>query len=140
MVGSSSGFSSYLEPFSDLPKLRDRVKHVLNSLPSEVQQDFLNDSRFSVSLDNFEPGKGSTVFMAAPAAGVGSRSIVLKPLLNQCAEEFAHYVIAHEFAHAFLRNGPWGDITNVEDAANGLAAFWGFPQPEENPWGRRKFR
>ena len=83
------------------------------------------------------PGEGSTVFMAAPVgAGVSSRSVVLKPRLSECDEAFAHYVIAHEFAHAYLRNGPWGDISNTEDAANALAASWGFPLPDKLPWVR----
>jgi len=75
--------------------------------------------------------------MAAPVgAGVSSRSVVLKPRLSECDEAFAHYVIAHEFAHAYLRNGPWGDISNTEDAANALAASWGFPLPDKLPWVR----
>ena len=128
-------FSAYLEPFEQLEPLRQRVLHVLSSLPKEVQQDFLSDSRFTVAIDNYVPGEGSTVFMAAPGGtGAGSRSVVLKPRLSECHEAFAHYVIAHEFAHAYLRNGPWGDITNVEDAADALAASWGFPIPDKLPW------
>jgi hypothetical protein len=49
--------------------------------------------------------------------------------LSVCEEAFAHYVIAHEFAHAYLRNGPWGNIFDPEDAADALAASWGFPRP-----------
>ena len=125
-------FSAYLHAFEQHELLRQRVLHVLRTLPEEVQQDFLNDPRFTVSLDNYVPGEGSTVFMAAPGGiGDGSRSVVLKPRLSECHEAFAHYVIAHEFAHAYLWNGPWGEITAVEDAANALAASWGFPLPDE---------
>lgn len=128
-------FSNYLADFDQLPVLRERVSHVLHALPEEVQQDFLTDDRFTVSLDNYVRGAGSTVFMALPGgSGDGSRSIVLKTRLATCSDEFAHYVIAHEFAHAFLRNGPWGEITDVEDAANALAAHWGFPMPKTLPW------
>ncbi len=88
-----------------------------------------------LSLDNYVPGEGSTVFIAAPGeTGDSSRSVVLKPRLTECDEAFAHYVIAHEFAHAYLRNGPWGDISNTEVAANALAASWGFPLPDKLPW------
>lgn len=126
----AASFSNYLEAFSELHVLRQRVLHVLVALPPNVQQDFLADPRFTVSLDDYEPGKGSTVFMASPGpAGKGSRSVVLKPKLGESSEAFAHYVIAHEFAHAFLRNGPWGDITDVEQAADALAASWGFARP-----------
>jgi len=58
--------------------------------------------------------------------------VVLKPRLSMCEEAFAHYVIAHEFAHAYLRNGPWGNIFDPEDAADALAASWGFPRPVLN--------
>ena len=122
-------FSVYLQPFEQCKPLERRVLHVLDRLPKEVQQDFLGDTRFTVSLDNYIPGEGSTVFMATPGgSGVSSRSVVLKPRLSECDEAFAYYVIAHEFAHAYLRNGPWGDISNTEDAANALAASWGFPR------------
>lgn len=128
-------FSAYLRAFEHCQPLKKRVLHVLRVLPKKVQQDFLSDPRFTVSLDNYVPGEGSRVFMAAPG-GTGdiSRSVVLKPRLAKCDEAFAHYVIAHEFAHAYLRNGPWGDIANTEDAANALAASWGFPLPDKLPW------
>ena len=130
-------FSSYLEAFRHLVPLRQRVLHVLSKLPETVQQDFLNDPRLTVSLDNYVPGEGSTVFMAAPEGpGGGSRSVILKPKLSDCDEAFAYYVIAHEFAHAYLWNGPWGEITDVEDAADALAASWGFPLPGDAPWRR----
>ena len=136
MAGSAI-FTTYLEAFSEYQALQQRVLHVLNALPPEVQHDFLSDDRFSVSLDNYSPGKGSTVFMAIPvAAGEPSRSVVLRRRLDDCAEEFAHYVIAHEFAHAYLRNGPWGRYTDVEDAADALADSWGFPRPSRTPWSR----
>ena len=128
-------FSIYLESFAQHEPLQGRVLSVLTALPDEVQQDFLGDPRFTVSIDNYVPGEGSTVFMAAIGSpGDPSRSVVLKPRLSHCDEAFAHYVIAHEFAHAYLRNGPWGEITDVEDAANALAAAWGFPMPNELPW------
>jgi hypothetical protein len=131
-------FLAHLDSFVQCEPLRQRVSHVLSSLPKEVQQDFLSDPRFTISLDNYVPGEGSTVFMAAPGgAGDGSRSVVLKPRLSECDKAFALYVIAHELAHAYLRNGSWLDITNTEDAANSLAALWGFPMPDKLPWAGR---
>lgn len=126
-------FSAYLAPFDHLEPLRERVQQVLEALPVEVQRDFLNDPCFTVSIDNYEPGKGSKVFLAAPGSH-GSRSVILKPKLADCSVSFATYVIAHEFAHAYLRNGPWGDITDIEEAADALAASWGFTRPRETPW------
>jgi hypothetical protein len=128
-------FSVYLQAFDHCHPRGPRVWRVRSTLPTEVQQDFWTDTRFTVSLDNYVPGEGSTVFMAAPGGmGYSSRSVVLKPRLSACDEAFAYYVIAHEFAHAYLRNGPWGDISDPEDAANALAASWGFPLPGKLPW------
>lgn len=124
-------FSTYIEPFNDYPILKERVLAVLNALPAEVQQDFTSDQRFGVAIDNYEPGKGWTLFMPTPGPpGQGSRRVVLRPKLNSASEEFAKYIIAHEFAHAFLRNGGWGEITDVEEAADALAASWGFHKPD----------
>ena len=123
-------FEIYLAPFDRHPQLQQRVLTVLTSLPENIQQDFLTDERFGVALDNYEPGKGWTLFMPTPGPpGQGSRRVVLKPRLNDLPEDFSLYVIAHEFAHAFLRNGGWGKITDPEDAADALAATWGYPRP-----------
>ena len=123
-------FSAYLEAFADCEPLRTRVLTVLSSLPDPVQRDFLEDPRFRVALENHVPGKGWTVWMASPGpVGSGSRCVVLRPRLADRSEAFACYVIAHEFAHAYLRNGGWGDITDAEEAADALAASWGFVRP-----------
>ena len=61
--------------------------------------------------------------------GNGSRCVVLKRRLADCPEAFAHYVIAHELAHAYLRNGGWEEIDDPEAAADAVAASWGFPKP-----------
>ena len=122
--------TAYLEPFDELEPLRDRVLVVLSALPREVRRDLLQDPRFRMTLDDFVPGQGRTVWLACPGAGGnGSRCVVLKPQLADCAETFAHYVIAHELAHAYLHNGGWGEIGDPEAAADAVAASWGFPKP-----------
>jgi hypothetical protein len=131
--GVSSIFSAYLEAFVDYEPLQRRVLAVLDALPIEVQRDFLDDPRFRVALEEFVPGQGWTLWMASPGPiGNSSRCVVLRPRLAHCSEAFAFYVIAHEFAHAFLRNGGWGEITDVEEAADALAASWGFRRPAGN--------
>ncbi|TWU15586.1 hypothetical protein [Allorhodopirellula heiligendammensis] len=123
-------FAAYLAPFSDHPVLKKRVLHVLECLPEEVQRDFVDDHRFRVTLDNFQPEHGWSFLMPAPGVGgQGSRCVVLRVKLANASEPFAWYVIAHEFAHAYLRNGGWGEITDIEEAADALAAAWGFTRP-----------
>jgi len=136
MDGDNMVFSLYIAPFSDYPSLQQWVLEVLQELPSDVQQDFLQDERFGVAIDNYEPGVGWTLWMPTPGPlGSGSRCVVLRPKLETASEQFAKYVIAHEFAHAFLRNGGWGEITDIEEAADALAAFWGFVRPIHSGWG-----
>lgn len=136
---------AYLDPFADYPHLQQRVRRVLESLPANIRQDFISDPRFGCALDNYEPGKGWTLFMPTPGPpGQGTRRVVLKPRLNDSPEDFACYVIAHEFAHAFLRNGGWGDISDPEEAADALAATWGYERPTNmvqqllNQWRNRR--
>ncbi len=124
-----------MAPFAELPRLQQRLMNVLPVLPLEVQQDFLSDPYFKISLDDCEPGKGRTVLMPSlNPNGSESRCVVLKPRLATCSDDFAHYIIAHEFAHAFLRNGGWGEIADREEAADALAASWGFDKPKTMFW------
>jgi hypothetical protein len=103
---------------------------VLGALPEEIQRDFLDDPRFRITVETFQPGRGWTLWMAAPdPGGGGSRCVVLRRKLATCEEAFGLYVIAHELAHAYLRNGGWGEITDREEAADALAASWGFRRP-----------
>ncbi|MEM6470991.1 MAG: hypothetical protein AAF802_15640 [Planctomycetota bacterium] len=122
-------FSEFLKPFEQYVALRDRVKKVLEHLPTPVVDDFLRDESFHIALDNYVPGHGWSLWMAMPGTNRnGSRAVVLRKRLNDCNEGFALYIIAHEFAHAHLYNGGWGDITDPEEAADALAESWGFPK------------
>jgi hypothetical protein len=121
----------YVERAIDEPVLRVRVVNVLVTMPQEIVAGLLNDPCFQIAIDNHVPGRGGTVWMACPGDVVwkGSRSVILKRRLADGVENFAHYVIAHELAHAHLWNGAWGEITDPEHAADALAASWGFPRP-----------
>lgn len=119
----------YVEQSVGLPPLALRIVTVMEQLPHAVRADFLTDSRFRLSVDNLVPGQGRSVWMACPEPGSGSRCVVLKPSLAHCPEDYAHYVIAHELAHAHLRNGGWGDLKDPELAADALASHWGFSRP-----------
>ena len=107
-------FRALIQPFAAYPLLQERVLSVLQALPDDVQRDFLDDPRFGTAIDNYEPGKGWTLFMPTPGPpGEGSRCVVLRPKLELASDSYARYIIAHEFAHAFLHNGGWGEITDV---------------------------
>ena len=103
---------------------------MLQRLPVTVQLDFNDDPSFQITLEDYSPEQGWRLFMACPStASPVSRCVVLRRRLEQRSDEFAQYVIAHEFAHAYLRNGGWGEITDIEEAADALAANWGFQRP-----------
>jgi len=119
-----------VEQFVNQEPIKTRLATVLGAMPQHVIRDLLGDTRFRIALDDFVPGRGRTVWLSCPApGGRGSRCVVLKRRLGECPEAFAHYVIAHELAHAYLRNGPWGAIEDPEQAADALASSWGFLRP-----------
>jgi hypothetical protein len=122
---------AYVERAIEEPVLRMRIVHVLLTMPQDIVAELLNDPCFQIALDNHVPGRGGTVWMACPGDILwkGSRSVVLRQRLAERPEDFAHYVIAHELAHAHLWNGAWGEINDPEDAADALAGSWGFPRP-----------
>ena len=123
-------FSALLAPFDDHSQLRQHIAQVLDSLPAEVQEDFLSDTTFRVTLEDYSPQSGWRMFMACPSPEQKiTRCVVLRSRLEHADRLFATYVIAHEFAHAYLRNGGWGEITDIEEAADALAASWGFARP-----------
>ncbi len=127
---TTSALHRYVERSVGKDPLVPRIVAVLKRLPRAVLKDFLEDSRFRLRMDDFVSGRGRTVWMASPeSGGNGSRCVVLRPSLASCHEEFAQYVIAHELAHAYLRNGGWGSIEEPEGAADALAGTWGFDRP-----------
>ena len=103
---------------------------VLTALPPHVQEDFITDPRFMIA--DYEPGPGVVmeVPVGAPAFNSASRSVMLKRTLRRRPHEFARYVIAHELAHAHLRNQGRSPNEDPEHAADSLAAAWGFPRPQ----------
>lgn len=111
------------------PSLARRLNTVLHALPGEVIEDFLGDDTFTIEPERVTKGKSTTMFMACPTGRNVSRCVILREKLSGAQQDFAHYVIAHELAHAFLRNGGWGEIADREEAADALAAHWGFAKP-----------
>lgn len=125
---TADSLARYVHRFVPTGELADRVAGVLSTLPGSVLADLVDDPAFQLGVDKVDPDEGHTVWLASPAGGA-SRSVVLKARLGRCPMSEASYVIAHELAHAYLRNEGWGNIDDPEDAADALAASWGFPRP-----------
>jgi hypothetical protein len=103
------------------------VAGVLSLLPGEVRHDLISDPSFM--LADYEPGLVAHIPVGMPTRNRASRSVVLKRTLRRRPEAFVKYVIAHELAHAHLRNGGRWPGDDPEFAADALAAAWGFPRP-----------
>ncbi|MEM9411760.1 MAG: hypothetical protein AAGA30_11645 [Planctomycetota bacterium] len=123
---TKSTISQYTEHFQNYPRLMSCLEYVLGSLPEEIKSELLSDPNFKVALDDYRPGQGRFVLMPNLGPGGGSRCVVLKPRLEKCSDKFSKYIIAHELAHAFLYNRGWKEISDPEEAADALAAHWGY--------------
>jgi hypothetical protein len=109
--------------------LHSEVAGVMSTLPATVREDLVEDPAFRLCDYEPVPGRMFQVPVSSPRGNGASRSVVLKRTLRRRPIEFVRYIIAHELAHAHLRNaGRWpGD--DPEHAADALAASWGFPKP-----------
>lgn len=124
----------WLRPFALDERLHAHTAEVVASLPASVRDDLMSDPAFSMC--DFEPAPG-VVFHVPVRFGEQrkpARAVVLKRTLRARPVDFVRWVIAHELAHAHLRNaGRWpGD--DPEHAADALAGDWGFPKPSYFRW------
>jgi hypothetical protein len=121
--------NDWLRLFNLNEVLHIHAAHVLSALPDEVLLDVMGEP--GVVFYDYEPGPGVVmqVPLKSPTRNGGARSVVLKRTLCRRPPGFVRWLIAHEIAHAHLRNaGRWpGD--DPEQAADALAAGWGFPKP-----------
>jgi hypothetical protein len=124
-----SNLESWLGGFQLDSFLHAHIVNVISSLPDEVRDDLVNDSGFSIS--DYEPGPAVVrhIPMGVPRSGRAARAVELKRTLRNRPEAFVRYVIAHEIAHAHLRNAGRFPGEDPEHAADALAALWGFPRP-----------
>ena len=130
---------NWLRPFALHDALHAHATDVLCALPEPVLADFMDDPAFSMC--DYEPGTGRAYVVPVKLIPQGGRlsagrAVVLKRSLTTRPIDFVRWVIAHELAHAHLRNaGRWpGD--DPEHAADALAGEWGFPRPLRMPWDR----
>lgn len=128
----SAALQDWLKGFRLDSFLHDEVAGVLGTLPHHVRDDFVTDPAFTLFDYEPRPGVAFHVPVRLPRGGNGrgaSRSVVLKRTLVRRPLPFVRYVIAHELAHAHLRNAGRFPGEDPEHAADALAAEWGFPRP-----------
>jgi len=116
----------WVRQFFDHELLVGQTVAVLSRLPEEVRVDLTCDPGFVMNLIDTDVPGPVTRRLGRLTAGAPARSVTLKLSLARREPEFAAYVIAHEFAHAYLRNVCRCD---AEADADELAAVWGFPAP-----------
>jgi hypothetical protein len=116
----------WLAPFCLDPQILAHVVAVVVELPPHVREDLMHDPAFV--LFDYEPAPGTVAHIPVnfAAGGKPARSVVLKRSLRNRPEAFARWVIAHELAHAHLRNAGRTEGEDPEHAADALAAAWGF--------------
>jgi hypothetical protein len=119
----------WLLPFGLVAPLRQYVADVVAALPPDIREDLIDDPAFQFS--DYEPGTNvvALIPVSAPRFRRPGRSVVLKRTLRHRPPAFIQYVIAHELAHAHLRNGGRWEGDDPEHAADALAAEWGFAKP-----------
>jgi hypothetical protein len=124
-----SAIDDWLQPFGLDGQLHGHAAHVLQSLPDDVRIDIMGDA--GVVFYDYQPGPGVVmqVPVRIPTKKSASRSVVLKRTLVRREPDFVRWLIAHEIAHAHLRNGGRWPGDDPEHAADALAAGWGYPRP-----------
>ena len=122
---------SWLTPFRLVPPLHAHAAHVLAALPEPVRHDLSSDPPVTFCDYDPTPGVMLQVSIGPLRSGRSSRSVVLKRTLRDRPTAFVRWLIAHELAHAYLRNGGRWPGDDPEAAADALAGEWGFPRP---PW------
>jgi hypothetical protein len=124
----------WLDGFALDAALRPYVLNVISTLPVEVRSDLIEDPAFQMSDYEPVPGRAFHVRVSIPGRRSASRSVVLKRTLRHRPPDFVRWVIAHELAHAHLRNAGRFPGEDPERAADALAAEWGHPRPSDFRW------
>jgi hypothetical protein len=126
----------WLSTFQLDAALHEHAVEVVVALPHDVRIDLMHDESFRIS--DYEPRGQNHVHVGTPSLNRPARAVSLKRSLREKPGDFIRYVIAHEFAHAFLRNQGRTPHEDPEIAADTLAADWGFPRPEVWPFPLRR--
>ena len=110
-------------------ELGARTVRVMAALPEAVRGELMNDPAFA--LVELGGGRGGWQHALAGPTGLNrpGRTVVLRLGRLRGPADYACYIIAHELAHAYLRNGGRWPGDDPESAADALAHEWGFPRP-----------
>jgi len=124
-----SHITIWLTAFNLDETIASHAAEVMGCLSDEARDDLLNDPAFRMMDYDPTPGMMTHIPVAAPRAKSAGRSVLLKRTLRHRPAPFVRWVIAHELAHAHLRNAGRWPGEDPEHAADALAAQWGFPRP-----------
>ena len=125
----TDSLDNWLARFNLHPSLQPHVRAVFEAMPASVRADLMRDPAFVICDYEPDPSRSFQVPVGMPDGQGGSRSVVLKRTLRRRSPDFIRWLVAHELAHAHLRNeGRWPS-EDPEHAADALAAAWGFPRP-----------
>jgi len=120
----------WLSAFRLEESLHAHVAVVVAGLPSAVRDDLMADPSFRMhDYDPPQRGVATVTPVGLPTRGRPARAVSLKRTLRGRPTEFIRWVIAHELAHAHLRNAGRHPHEDPEHAADSLAAEWGWPKP-----------
>ena len=126
----ASTIQTWLATFALDECLHAHVAVVMATIPDPVRVDLMTDPAFVLhDYDPPERGVVTVTPVGSPVRGRPGRAVSLKRSLRRRPTEFVRWVIAHELAHAHLRNRGRFEGEDPEVAADGLAADWGFPRP-----------
>lgn len=119
----------WLRRFDLHPEMRGHIAFVLDSLPQAVREDLMTDAGFRICDMQPQPWGGYQVPVGPLTGDASSRAVVLKQSALNRSTTFVRWLIAHELAHAHLRNEGRAEHEDPENAADALALEWGFPRP-----------
>src|SRR3989304_7232383 len=118
------GVPDFVAAFLTDETLKERVLHVFSALPEGAQKELMQDPGFSIGIYDTGRSGGARLLIPCPQPARGSRLVTLETSLSARSRAFAHYVIAHEFAHALLWNRGRHPGEDPEIAADSVAAEW----------------
>jgi len=106
---------------NDRPETALAMQHLIERVPDDVLD--------ALDVTVFAPGPhlNGQVYPGTPSS---KTFIYLAPRLEDLPQQEVDFVVAHEFAHAYLNHEQAAqNPSTIEDEANALAETWGFIIP-----------